>query len=77
MCHIASQEDGPMSVVAFPGQPDFVPGPATGAMTGMTTMVAVERFVDSVTAATTRVGYAESLTRVTAEADPIQRRRHR
>ncbi|MGP3918589.1 hypothetical protein [Nonomuraea sp. 10N515B] len=39
-----------MSVVAFLGQAD----PATGA----TTAVAVERFPDSITAASTRVGYA-------------------
>ncbi|GII94367.1 tyrosine-type recombinase/integrase [Sinosporangium siamense] len=55
-----------MSVVAFPGQPGSVPDPATG----MTTMVAVERFLDSLATVTTRVGYAETLARLTAVAGP-------
>ncbi|MGP4102899.1 tyrosine-type recombinase/integrase [Nonomuraea sp. KM90] len=59
-----------MSVVAFPGQSDSVPDSATGATTGMTTMVAVERFLDSLTAVTTRVGYAETLARLTAATGP-------
>lgn len=46
-----------MYVVAFPGQPD----PATGA----TTPAAVERFIGSITAVTTRAGYTETLTRLT------------
>ncbi|MFB9675713.1 tyrosine-type recombinase/integrase [Streptosporangium vulgare] len=51
-----------MSVVTFPGQPD----PATGA----TTAAAVERFLDSINAATTRVGYAETLARLSAVTGP-------
>ena len=54
-----------MSVVAFPGQPNPVPD-ATCAMTA----AAVDRFVDSITAATIRVGYAETLTRLTAVVGP-------
>ncbi|MGJ6969701.1 tyrosine-type recombinase/integrase [Streptosporangium sp. G11] len=50
-----------MSVVAFPGRPD----PVTSATTGTTTMAAVERFLDSITVATTRAGYAETLARLT------------
>jgi hypothetical protein len=62
MCHIACLEDA-VSVVAFPGQPD----PATGATTGMTTMAAVERFLDSITVATTRAGQAGYLGDAVAE----------
>ncbi|MBF8187472.1 tyrosine-type recombinase/integrase [Nonomuraea sp. K274] len=36
----------------------------------MTTMAAVERFLDSITVATTRAGYAETLARLTAMAGP-------
>ncbi|WP_084464305.1 tyrosine-type recombinase/integrase [Microtetraspora fusca] len=50
-----------MSVVAFPCQPSQ-PDPATDP----TTAAAVERFLDSLTSATTRVGYAETLARLTA-----------
>ncbi|SDM61144.1 hypothetical protein [Nonomuraea jiangxiensis] len=52
-----------MSVVSFPGQPDPAP-------IGPTTAIAVDRFLDSITAATTRAGYAESLTRLLAVARP-------
>ncbi|GAA3515407.1 integrase [Streptosporangium album] len=58
-----------MSVVAFPGQPDPAPT-AVGATSGMTTMAAVERFLASITAATTRAGYAETLARLTAVTGP-------
>ncbi|MEU5869197.1 hypothetical protein ABZ815_49090 [Nonomuraea sp. NPDC047529] len=59
-----------MSVVTFPGQPDSVPDSAIGSTTVMTTMVAVERFLDSLTTVTTRVGHAETLARLTAVAGP-------
>ncbi|WP_031171394.1 tyrosine-type recombinase/integrase [Streptosporangium roseum] len=58
-----------MSVVAFPCQPDPAPT-AVGATSGMTTMAAVERFLASITAATTRAGYAETLARLTAVTGP-------
>ncbi|MFI9597718.1 tyrosine-type recombinase/integrase [Nonomuraea sp. NPDC052265] len=48
-----------MSVVAFLGQPDPAP-------VGPTTATAVDRFLDSITAATTRAGYAETLRRLLA-----------
>ncbi|MBB5782024.1 tyrosine-type recombinase/integrase [Nonomuraea jabiensis] len=48
-----------MSVVAFPGQPDPAP-------VGPTTATAVDGFLDSLTAATTRAGYAETLRRLLA-----------
>ncbi|MFI7535080.1 tyrosine-type recombinase/integrase [Streptosporangium sp. NPDC049376] len=51
-----------MPVVLFPGQPGPVPG--------TTTALAAERFVDSITTATTRAGYAETLTRLTAVTGP-------
>jgi len=50
-----------VSVVAFPSSPD---------PTGSTTAAAVERFLESRTAATTRVGYAETLTHLTAITSP-------
>jgi integrase/recombinase XerC len=53
-----------MPVVSFPSQPDPV-----GAI-GATIASAVERFLDSITAATTRAGYAETLTRLTSVAGP-------
>ncbi|MFI9561037.1 site-specific integrase [Nonomuraea endophytica] len=49
-----------MSVVVFPSPP--APGPADGP----TIAAAVERFLDSLTTATTRVGYAETLARLTS-----------
>ncbi|RSN02947.1 plasmid multimer resolution protein pmrA [Nonomuraea sp. WAC 01424] len=52
-----------MSIVAFPSQPD----PATADVTVTT---AVERFLESLAAATTRAGYAETLTRLTAATGP-------
>ncbi|MGN9847049.1 tyrosine-type recombinase/integrase [Nonomuraea sp. H19] len=52
-----------MSVVAFPGQPDTAP-------VGPTTATAVDRFLDSITAATTRTGYAETLRRLLAITGP-------
>ncbi|MFG6201045.1 hypothetical protein [Nonomuraea sp. JJY05] len=42
-----------MSVVAFPGEPDSATTPGTA---GPTTAAAVERFLDSSAAATTRAG---------------------
>ncbi|MFI7643783.1 tyrosine-type recombinase/integrase [Nonomuraea sp. NPDC049400] len=52
-----------MSAVAFPSQPDpAVPGQRTAA--------AVERFLDSITAATTRAGYAQTLTRLITVIGP-------
>ncbi|MEU4409070.1 hypothetical protein AB0F88_31535 [Streptosporangium sp. NPDC023963] len=56
-----------MSVVAFPSQPDSATTPGTA---GPTTAAAVERFLDSLTAATTRAGYTETLTRLTAVTGP-------
>ncbi|WP_214104042.1 tyrosine-type recombinase/integrase [Acrocarpospora catenulata] len=56
-----------MSVVAFPGQPDSVPDVAGATIT---VAVAVERFLDSITTATTRASYAETLARLTAMAGP-------
>ncbi|MGJ6969555.1 tyrosine-type recombinase/integrase [Streptosporangium sp. G11] len=56
-----------MSVVAFPSQPDPTSFPGTA---GSTTAAAVERFLESRTAATTRAGYAETLTRLTAVIGP-------
>ncbi|MFC3985204.1 tyrosine-type recombinase/integrase [Streptosporangium jomthongense] len=44
-------------MVAFPGQSDPAP-------VGPTTATAVDRFLDSITAATTRAGYAETLRRL-------------
>ncbi|MFG1965375.1 site-specific integrase [Nonomuraea sp. NPDC049028] len=52
-----------MSIVAFPGQPDL-------ATASVTVTAAVERFLDSLAAATTRAGYAETLTRLTAATGP-------
>jgi hypothetical protein len=52
-----------VSIVAFPG-------PDTGATDGIPTAVAVERFLDSITVATTRAGYAETLARLTAVTGP-------
>ncbi|AWS43688.1 hypothetical protein [Streptosporangium sp. 'caverna'] len=54
-----------MPVVAFPSPPD---------PTGSTTAAAVERFLESRTAATTRTGYAETLTHLTAITGPARRR---
>ncbi|MEU7835647.1 MULTISPECIES: site-specific integrase [unclassified Nonomuraea] len=53
-----------MSVVAFPGPPTPPTGPATGST------AAVERFLESITAATTRAGYAQTLARLTTVAGP-------
>lgn len=50
-----------MPVVAFPSQPNPATSPNTA---GPMTATAVERFLDSIAAATTRVGYAETLTRL-------------
>ncbi|MEV1178219.1 hypothetical protein [Nonomuraea sp. NPDC049784] len=50
-----------MSVVAFPSPRD---------LTGSTIAAAVERFLESRTAATTRAGYAETLTHLTAIIGP-------
>ncbi|MFI6296563.1 tyrosine-type recombinase/integrase [Nonomuraea sp. NPDC050790] len=55
-----------MSVVALPAQPD----PAIGATTPAVTGPAVERFLDSITASTTRVSYAETLARLTSVTGP-------
>ncbi|MFI6742721.1 tyrosine-type recombinase/integrase [Nonomuraea sp. NPDC050451] len=52
-----------MSVVAFPGPP-------TDPATGSTVAAAVDRFLESLTAATTRTGYAETLARLTTVAGP-------
>ncbi|GGQ33361.1 hypothetical protein [Streptosporangium pseudovulgare] len=52
-----------MPIVVFPSRPD----PATAGVTGT---AAVERFLDSPTTATTRAGYAETLTRLTAATGP-------
>ncbi|MFI7537870.1 tyrosine-type recombinase/integrase [Streptosporangium sp. NPDC049376] len=52
-----------MSVVAFPGRPDPAP-------VGPTTAAAVDRFLDSLTAATTRAGYAETLKHLLAVTGP-------
>ncbi|WP_162794612.1 hypothetical protein [Nonomuraea lactucae] len=51
-----------MPVVAFPSPPD---------PTGSTTAAAVERFLESRTAATTRAGYAETLTSALSPARAI------
>ncbi|NUS44654.1 MAG: site-specific integrase, partial [Mycobacteriaceae bacterium] len=59
LCVTSAQEVLDLSVVAFPSQPD--PAPA-----GPTTAAAVDRFLDSITAATTRAGYAETLRRLLA-----------
>ncbi|MEV5497955.1 site-specific integrase [Nonomuraea fuscirosea] len=56
-----------MSVVAFPAQPDPTPLPGTA---GSTTAAAIERFLESRTAATTRAGYAETLTHLAAITGP-------
>ncbi|MGI5291400.1 tyrosine-type recombinase/integrase [Nonomuraea polychroma] len=48
-----------MSLVAFPGQPH---PPATGP----TTATAIDRFLDTLVAISTRAGYAETLTRLAA-----------
>jgi site-specific recombinase XerD len=55
------------SVVAFPGPPT---DPATGSPVGSTVAAAVDRFLESRTAATTRTGYAETLARLTTVAGP-------
>ncbi|MBB6347685.1 hypothetical protein FHU36_004230 [Nonomuraea muscovyensis] len=57
-----------MSVVASPAQPDPTPLPGTA---GSTTAAATERFLESRTAATTRAGYAETLTAITGPDDPV------
>ncbi|MEV0200082.1 site-specific integrase [Nonomuraea sp. NPDC050691] len=55
-----------MSVVSFPGPPN----PAAGPPPASPMTAAVERFLASVQAATTRVGYAETLARLTAVTGP-------
>ncbi|MGW5160925.1 hypothetical protein ACWEPN_36125 [Nonomuraea wenchangensis] len=55
-----------MSVVAFPGPPTPPADPATGSPIAAT----VECFLESLQAATTRVGYAQTLARLTAVAGP-------
>ncbi|MEU0480836.1 hypothetical protein ABZ260_16805 [Streptosporangium sp. NPDC006013] len=50
-----------MSVVSFPGPPTPAASPITAA---------VERFLESVQAATTRTGYAETFARLTAVTGP-------
>ncbi|MEU7855313.1 tyrosine-type recombinase/integrase [Nonomuraea sp. NPDC049141] len=55
-----------MSVVAFPSQP----GPAADATTAAGIESAAGRFLDSITTATTRAGYTETLARLTAVTGP-------
>ncbi|WP_308168100.1 tyrosine-type recombinase/integrase [Nonomuraea sp. NEAU-A123] len=55
-----------MSVVSFPGPP----APAAGPSPASSMTAAVERFLESVRAATTRAGYAETLARLTVVAGP-------
>jgi hypothetical protein len=51
-----------VSVVAFPIPPDPASSTTGSATVGATTAAAIERFLESRTAATTRAGYAETLT---------------
>ncbi|TQS29402.1 hypothetical protein FLW16_10460 [Microbispora sp. KK1-11] len=57
-----------MSVVAFPAHPTPPADPATGPATGSPIAAAVERFLESMQAATTRTSYTETLARLTAVA---------
>ncbi|WP_327581927.1 hypothetical protein OHA25_39025 [Nonomuraea sp. NBC_00507] len=52
------------------GRPGSVPDSASGATSAAGVGPAVERFLDSITAATTRTGYAEALTRLTIVTGP-------
>ncbi|WP_433357029.1 hypothetical protein ACQP25_22310 [Microtetraspora malaysiensis] len=56
-----------MSVVAFPGPPT-PPTDSAGSTAGSSITVAVEHFLESLQAATTRAGYAQTLARLTIVA---------
>ncbi|WP_433445010.1 hypothetical protein [Nonomuraea sp. CA-141351] len=54
-----------MSVVSFPGPPTPAAGPPPASPLTAPLTTAVERFLGSVQAASTRTGYAETLARLT------------